>query len=355
MSGLGTFTYVCVDRRGRLHYQLRRRSGCRDSPRERPGSIPWGRRRLVFRGAMADPWFRMHANVGDLTVVHRLANSAGIPLEVAVGYLAMFWGAASQHCPGGVIADRPDSQLEGWARWRGEPGKFAEFIRTHHATDGVINGWADYNGHMEARRRADRERKAAKIPQESVRNSSGIPAECVRTSTRVRNDTIRDITTKTTTLVRQKAPDVSEQARALAVVQGNGHALEAVALKTTVRVGREAYQRAVAGYVFRYWQAKTGHESAVLDPKRAARILVRLKEAGGPRDLLYAIDGAVRNDWLMGRDPKSVAKYDGVQHILRDREQVERLAGEVPAWVRGDPHPQEANIPAFEGDNGDLG
>lgn len=110
-------------------------------------------------------------------------------MDSAVGYLAMFWGNASRHCRGGVIADLPDSLLEQWANWRGEAGVFARFVREHHASDGQINDWDEYNGRLDARRETDRKRKAAE------RTSAGRPQDVQQTSRRVRNDT-RRVTTR---------------------------------------------------------------------------------------------------------------------------------------------------------------
>jgi hypothetical protein len=47
-------------------------------------------------------------------------------------------------------------------------------------------------------------------------------------------------------------------------------------------------------------------------------------------ELLYAIDAARADDWIIGRDPKSPKKYDGIEVIFRDRPQIERLSGETP-------------------------
>jgi hypothetical protein len=78
----------------------------------------------------------------------------------AVGYLGMFWGALSQHCVGGNIADVPDSLLEEWAEWKGKRGVFASFVRQHHSRGGIVNEYDDYSGRLDARREKDRQRQA---------------------------------------------------------------------------------------------------------------------------------------------------------------------------------------------------
>jgi len=89
---------------------------------------------------------------------------------------------------------------------------------------------------------------------------------------------------------------------------------------------------------FAYWQARLGHPGAILDRKRAARIEQRLRENGGDvSELLYAVDGALRDDFLMGRDPKATRRFDGIETVFRDRAQVERLVASVPG--RNGQHP----------------
>lgn len=116
-------------------------------------------------------------------------------------------------------------------------------------------------------------------------------------------------------------------------------ATSGVELRTQERVTRERALAAGAEVVFAYWKARLGKNGrTVLDRKRESRIVARLRENGGDvAELLYAIDGALRDDYLMGRDPKAPRAYDGVETIFRDRAQVERLASTVPQ--RAERHP----------------
>jgi hypothetical protein len=76
--------------------------------------------------------------------------------------------------------------------------------------------------------------------------------------------------------------------------------------------------------VFAEWQTVHAHPDAKLDAKRTARIGSALK-LFAPDQLKQAIRGALKDDWLMMRDPKSPRKYDGLETILRDSAQIERL------------------------------
>ena len=111
-----------------------------------------------------------------------------------------------------------------------------------------------------------------------------------------------------------------------------------VEAQTQRRQTVEATLRLATDTVFAYWQAKLGHPQAILDRQRRARLEARLRENGGDvSELLYAIDGALRDDWIMGRDPKAQRRYDGIETIFRDRGQVERFVATVPG--RNGQHP----------------
>jgi hypothetical protein len=142
---------------------------------------------------------------------------------------------------------------------------------------------------------------------------------------------------------------------AVAVRRGNPAVRQVPAIETVVRATdargkRDTYAVAVAGYVFSYWASRLGHTTARLDQQRERRLLARLTECeGNPNDLLYAVDGALQDPWTMGRDQRSVRRFDGIETIFRERGKVEALAALVPAWIAGVPHPRLAEIPALEG------
>ena len=77
--------------------------------------------------------------------------------------------------------------------------------------------------------------------------------------------------------------------------------------------------------VFEFWKATHCHQRARLDAKRQRRIQSRLREGFSVRDLKQAIYGAKFDDFLMGREARSSRVYDGLETLLRDAAQVERL------------------------------
>lgn len=77
--------------------------------------------------------------------------------------------------------------------------------------------------------------------------------------------------------------------------------------------------------IFDFWKEKHGYKRAILDDARKTKINARLKNFD-PKELCRAILGALKDDWLMGRDPKANGKkYNEIKTIFRDAAQVERL------------------------------
>lgn len=152
---------------------------------------------------MAEPWFRMHANPTKLKVTARLMEYAKIDKMRAVGHLATFWGAVSQHCPGGTIVGIPDSLIEEWADWKSKKGVFASFVRLLHSADGKINDYEEYSGVLDVTREKNRKRKQEQRDKErqsrgrhaDVTEDSHAPKDVTSEAT-IRNDTKRYETTK---------------------------------------------------------------------------------------------------------------------------------------------------------------
>ena len=114
----------------------------------------------------------------------------------------------------------------------------------------------------------------------------------------------------------------------------------------TVKAGCAAYEeredlyRQMGTVVFAYWMAKLNHPVAIYDENREKKIMARLREGKGDWGLLcYAVDGAKRDDYLMGRDPRSTGRHDRIDVIFRNRSQVERFAELCPKFRAGHPHP----------------
>lgn len=81
--------------------------------------------------------------------------------------------------------------------------------------------------------------------------------------------------------------------------------------------------------VLRHWAEKLHAGQRVkFDDKRKRRVRARFAEGFSVADLKLAIDGTLRDDWLMGRSEKSrKGGYRDVDTVLRDAAQVERLMG----------------------------
>lgn len=83
-------------------------------------------------------------------------------------------------------------------------------------------------------------------------------------------------------------------------------------------------QRTDARWVFEVWKQDTGHHRAVLDRKREARIRARLRDGFTREQLRDAIQHRRNSLHLMGQNETGTV-YDGIETLLRDAAQVERL------------------------------
>lgn len=117
-------------------------------------------------------------------------------------------------------------------------------------------------------------------------------------------------------------------------------ALQELESDAAPHLAKEQLEQARAALVFAYWGKVMHKIRAILDLKRERRLRERLREnEGDVSELLYAVDGAKADDWIMGRDVKSPRPYNGIETIFRDREQVERFAEQRPAYRHGEAHP----------------
>ena len=111
------------------------------------------------------------------------------------------------------------------------------------------------------------------------------------------------------------------------------------------RMKAEQLAKLNAELVFCFWTARFDHPKAILDSKREARIVARLKENGGDvSELLYALDGAAHDPHIMGTE--SGRKFDGIETVLRDRGQVEKFAGTRKGYRDNAPHKALAKLEA---------
>jgi hypothetical protein len=124
-------------------------------------------------------WIRIDTGLADHMKVRRLAGrifssandssdsphdaAQNIPnwvrLLAAEGLLVNLWSKVADHQEDGDLSEREDDELELWARWRGEPARFATAFRELFTNDASISSWDEYQGKLIERRRKDREKK----------------------------------------------------------------------------------------------------------------------------------------------------------------------------------------------------
>lgn len=141
---------------------------------------------------------------------------------------------------------------------------------------------------------------------------------------------------------------VADVGRPAPVARAVAGALETVRTSTTRRRAREDERKLAAACVFEYVAQRLGYpKNTRYDEKREARLLRALTEnKGDVGELLAVADGALKDPWIMGKDPRSPRPYTGIETLYRDRAQVERLAALAKYDPDGPPHPFLAEIEA---------
>lgn len=135
-------------------------------------------------------------------------------------------------------------------------------------------------------------------------------------------------------------PAVRGARNAVAIRERLSVVFDQIGAQQRTKVSAEQLLKLQAEMVFLYWSAKFSHPNAMLDAKRERKIIERLKENdSNVSEILYALDGASHDDWIMGKDPKTNGKkYDDIVTVLRDRGQIERFASTRKGYRDGKPH-----------------
>jgi hypothetical protein len=120
--------------------------------------------------------------------------------------------------------------------------------------------------------------------------------------------------------------DVTTDADADAKVTspGDGDLTSQIIDETRRDETRQQINRDVAA-VFEAWREATDHPRAKLDDKRSKRIRARLAEGFTAEQLILAVRNWKLDDWLSGKNPDREV-YDGIETLLRDAAQVEKLS-----------------------------
>jgi hypothetical protein len=116
--------------------------------------------------------------------------------------------------------------------------------------------------------------------------------------------------------------------------------LAAVESAAMERADKRHLRVALAGLTFAYWAHKFQHKRALLDPKRDRLIQARLEECGdNVSDLLWALDAAAKDPWVIGTDPKCRHPNDSLEYLFRDRGMVERFGDRMRGFREDQRHP----------------
>ena len=94
--------------------------------------------------------------------------------------------------------------------------------------------------------------------------------------------------------------------------------------------------------VFYHWVREMHTPKSKLDDKRYRRISEKLKEGYTIDELKQAITGCSLTPWNMGENPRG-KKYNQLQTILKDADQIERFIEAANATVKPEQPPEQQN------------
>lgn len=127
-------------------------------------------------------WFRVEAGLGDHELVGLIMEGLSVNRREAVGLYVLSLAGFAEYQPDGVVKSVTTSTLEGWAEWRGKPGRYAAFFRGHCVetrqgqpdAPGVVKGWWRNKKLLEKQERDRHKRKKPPInPPETPADSWG--------------------------------------------------------------------------------------------------------------------------------------------------------------------------------------
>jgi hypothetical protein len=128
---------------------------------------------------MADYYVQVATDFGSSRLVDRARTVLGTDRATTIVLFLDLWSATLEAGIHGKVGERSDAWIEEAARWRGEPGEFAAFVRAHHLDGaGVIKDWLAKYGKLEALRERARtlkrgQRSRPRSPVPSTPLSSG--------------------------------------------------------------------------------------------------------------------------------------------------------------------------------------
>lgn len=282
-------------------------------------------------------WIRVQTSLRSHPKIFRLAREIEADRSTAVGLLVGVWSYAAEHHLDGDVTHTELEALHEALDWHAEdvrvPLLAAGWIDNENGAL-LLHDWDEYQGVLIDRRRKDAERKRE---ERARRRQEGAEAAHATTEQQApsQSTALVPIAIQHQGVLQTVSRDTGASVDVISQRLGN------VRVRAGQRRERDAVLCTLAEIVFAYWRDSLGKNPNVtlLSPEREKRIVKALKQNDGDvHEILYAIDGARRDQWLMGTDPKSTRRFDGLEHILRDRDQIERLRDLAPG-NKARPHP----------------
>ena len=215
-------------------------------------------------------------------------------------------------------------------KWKKSRSKILEYGVASEDSNGVL-----YN------RRMARETRLSAVRSEAGRK--GAESRWGDVKSMAKDGSSSSTSSSTAVIAKERTPtELQRKVNDLALDLGPRNLVqERVAQVTTAKDRKREHDKLMTKHaltVFLYWHAMMGKtRHLVFDDDRKKRILNRLEEnQGDVAELLCVVDGALKDDFLMGTSERSEngKKYDGIGTLFKNRGQIEKLAPQSKYYGR---------------------
>jgi hypothetical protein len=128
--------------------------------------------------ANGTPWFKVFSQTRSHPKIEDVADSLGIPVPHAVGYLTCLWCWVTDFAPDGDLSKFTVAKIERGAMWDGTPGAFVDAITSADLMDEdrKVHNWEMYCESYNRAKKQARKRKQSK-PDKTTTRTGTVPVQ----------------------------------------------------------------------------------------------------------------------------------------------------------------------------------
>lgn len=282
-------------------------------------------------------WIRLESGYHRHSKVYDFAEALG---ERTAGYyLTVLWGWVAESHEDGDVSSVSDKRLAEMADYRGDAAVFCDALRQcgFLDEDGFIHNWERWQGAF--MRKREKDRVAASANRSKIKDLRKVASTVAPTIAPTASPMVAPTVDGTVVRAGRQAgrQALEEQVPELLSSADDAPAQVSLLPEPPPSPAPVDPMEAKIDLVLAHWQRThgpnidvSGETQAGLERRR--RVRKHLKAKISVEQMIAACDGALRDAYIMGRDPRAPRAYRGVETILRDGTQIEKLAA-----LRGGP------------------